>query len=118
MPDFPVMLGYDKAKAATSIQTSLNAGAKAGGFSALLPELPLLTRRLIDAHLSYLHECGALDETWDTGEGDYDEDDAFEYLLDAVSGGRPETDMDALAALIEAFFPAQDEFMEREGLMG
>lgn len=118
MPNSPMMLGYDMAKAAACIQSALSAKAKAGGFSALLPELPLLTRRLIEAHLSYLHVCGALDESGDTGEGDYDEDDAFEYLLDAVSGDRPETDMDALAALIEAFFPAQDEFMEREGLMG
>ena len=114
----PFMLGYDKAAAAADISAALGQAAGRGGYAALAAELPPLTARLINAHLSYLHECGALDDGGDTGEGDYDEDEAFEYLLDAVAAGRAERDMDALAALVEAFLPAQDAFLTREGLIG
>lgn len=107
------MLGYDKRAAHSFILKRLPQKQ----FAALADELPLLTMRLIDAHLGYLHACGALDEDGDTGNGAYDEDEAFEYMLEAVSNGADEERLNALALLIEAFLPAQEVFMEREGLV-
>lgn len=112
------MQGYDRDEALALIEKLLRADMGKSGFKALEGELSALLALLIDAHLSYLHVCGALDESGDTGEGEYDEDEAFEYLLDAVSLGRPEKDMGALAALIDAFLPAQDAYMAQAELVG
>ena len=108
------MLGYDKDEALAYILPRVK------------PELPLndaaktqqAIRAMIDAHIRYLHVCGALDEAGDTGEGEYDEDDAFEFILDAVSAGCTEDEKDALASLVLAFLPCQDDFMDQMGLLG
>ncbi len=107
------MLGYDKNAARLFILKRLNKNQ----FASLADELPLLTARLIDAHIAYLHECGALDEDGDTGEGEYDEDEAFEYMLETVSTDAGDERLNALAMLIEAFMPVQEAFMEQEGLV-
>ena len=72
---------------------------------------------LVAAQVDYLHACGALDDTGDTGEGEYDEDDAFEALLDTLAGD-PEDDaaMDALAQLLDSYMEAQQDFLDQSGL--
>lgn len=108
------MLGYDKEEALKYILPRVK------------PELPLkdaaetekALRAMIDAHLRYLHQCGALNDDGDTGEGEYDEDDAFEFILDAVSLGCTEDEKDALASLVLAFLPCQDDYMDQMGLLG
>ena len=74
----------------------------------------------VDAkQLAYMHACGALDETGDTGEGEYDEDEAVEYLLDALLRDFPADDSHAglYCALIDAFLPAFDDYLLTHGLL-
>lgn len=109
-----LMLGYDEEKALEFIVGRLDKKAN----KDLLFELPALTGKLIHAHLEFLHVCGALDENGDTGDGDYDEDEAFEYLLDVVGENASDDRLNALGILIENFLFLQDQFMEQEGLIG
>ena len=62
---------------------------------------------LVAAQVDYLHACGALDDTGDTGEGEYDEDEAVEYLLDALR----------YCALIDVFLPLFDDYLLSAGLL-
>ena len=107
------MQGYDRQSACEYICKYIDKKQN----SLLVSEIPALIPRLIDAHLDYLHLCGALDESGDTGEGEYDEDEAFEFLLDRIASGNDKR-MDALATLVECFLLLQDEYMEQAGLLG
>ena len=79
------MLGLDTEDCAAYIAGRVNWGK--------LPELKgeacFLCGILVREHVRYLHVCGALDETGDTGEGECDEDDAAEFLLDALIRTEP-----------------------------
>ena len=51
------------------------------------------------------------------GEGEYDEDDAFEALLDMLAGDEADEDaMNQLAQMLDSFMAAQADFMEESGL--
>ena len=78
-----------------------------------------LCAALVEAHIAYMHACGALDETGDTGEGDYDEDEAVEYLLEALLRAFPADDSRAglYCALIDAFLPVFDDYLLMHGLL-
>lgn len=78
-----------------------------------------LCAALVQGQIDYLHACGALDETGDTGEGEYDEDDAVEYLLDALLRDFPGSDQQAAVycALIDAFLPVFDDYLLIHGLL-
>lgn len=74
---------------------------------------------LVEGQVSYLHACGALDNTGDTGEGEYDEDEAVEYILDALLGRFPELEESsgAVCALIDAFLPVFDDYLLTHDLL-
>lgn len=74
---------------------------------------------LVQAQIDYLHACGALDEDGDTSEGEYDEDDAVEFLLDALLRAFPvPAEQEALyCILIDAFLPAMDDYLLSQGLV-
>ena len=74
---------------------------------------------LVAAQVDYLHACGALDDTDDTGEGEYDEDEAVEYLLDALLRAFPLDDAGSVryCALIDVFLPLFDDYLLSAGLL-
>ena len=85
----------------------------------LKPQAEALCAALVAAQVAYLHACGALDETGDTGDGDYDEDEAVEFLLDALLRDFPADDGRAglYCALIDAFLPVFDDYLLANGLL-
>lgn len=107
------MIGYDEAAAHAYIFSHLNKKA----YPALEAQLPLLLERLIKAQLKYMEDCGALLPNGEMGEGDYDEDDAFESILENVQGAVREGEMDELAQLIQAFLALNDAYFETCGLL-
>lgn len=107
------MAGLDAQKALAWIAPRLDKKRCAG----LEGETEALTARLIEAQVDYLRQCGALDADGDTGEGEYDEDDALEALLDAVSGGASEARALRLAVLIDDFLPLFDKYLRANGLL-
>ena len=78
-----------------------------------------LCAALVESHVAYMHACGALDESGDTGEGEYDEDEAVEYLLDALLRAFPADENRAgqYCALIDAFLPVFDDYLLAHGLL-
>ena len=110
-----MMQGYDLEAAVAFIARAM----RKAGHRLPEQELTAFIRRAIDADMRYMHACGALDADGLMGEGEYDEDDAFEALLDELADD-PEDDaaMDALAQLLDSCLEAQHEFLEQSGLTG
>ena len=89
-----VMQGYDLDAAVRQIGKAIGKAAKAAPDAA-----EAFARRAIEADMRYMHETGVLDDDGLMGEGEYDEDDAFEALFaemtdgledDGESGGAPQ----------------------------
>ena len=112
------MQGYD-------IEAALPFIAKAmrkEGVKASAQELEAFIRRAMEADFAYMQENGLLTEDGLMGEDEYDEDDAFEVILDMLvqETGIDEEDDDAmgrLAQMLDAFMSAQEAFMDSCGLM-
>ena len=110
-----LMLGLDKADCAAYIAQKLDWKR----CRELKFQADALCAALVEAHIAYMHACGALDDDGDTGEGDYDEDEAVEYLLDALLRAFPADDSRAglYCALIDAFLPVFDDYLLAHGLL-
>lgn len=110
-----VMLGLDSADCASWAAEHLDwKRCKELKFQATA-----LCAALVEAQVDYLHACGALDETGDTGDGEYDEDEAVEFLLDALLRQFPADDSRAAlyCALIDSFLPAFDDYLLTHDLL-
>lgn len=108
------MQGYDENAAAAYIAPRVQ---REMGAECTL-DVQALVRAAITLDLAYMQEAGVLDEDGFAGQGEYDEDDAFEYVLDGVSEALSfDEDTEMLAAqALEAFFACQQEYMEKAGL--
>lgn len=47
----------------------------------------------------------------------YDEDDAFDFIIEHIANARPDFDAALLAELIDLYFEYHDAFMEQQGLL-
>jgi len=69
-------------------------------------------------NMRYMQEIGVIDEEGMMGEGEYDDDDAFESLLDMLAGDEEDEDqMGVIAQMLDAYMTAQQRFLEESGLM-
>ena len=74
-------------------------------------------RRAIEADMRYMHETGVLDDEGLMGDGEYDEDDAFEALFAALTDGvEDDGEIGKIAQMLNAYMDAQQDFMEASGL--
>ncbi|MCL2545161.1 MAG: hypothetical protein FWE77_04500 [Clostridia bacterium] len=100
------MQDYDAEKAAAEIAGKLDRGRYpefAGQFDALI-------RSAVAFDLAFMRETGA---------AYYDDDEAFEYILEGVARERgwDEDKMLRLGALIDDYMEAQESYMEAAGLL-
>ena len=109
-----LMQGYDVEAAVPFIAAAM----RKAGHKLPVEELTAFVRRAIEADMQYMQECGVLTEDGLMGEDEYDDDDAFEALLDMLAED-PEDDeeMDCLAQLLDSYMQAQQDFMDESGLM-
>ena len=108
-----MMQGYDVEAAVPFIAKAM----RKAGHRQPQPELEAFIRRAIDEDMRYMHSCGALDDEGLMGEGEYDEDDSFEALLDALADdSEDDAAMDALAQLLDSYMEAQQDFLDQSGL--
>ena len=75
-----MMQGYDAAAAVAFIAKAM----RKAGHREPQEELESFIRRAIEADMAYMREIDVIDEDGLMGEGEYDEDDAFEALLDTL----------------------------------
>ena len=109
-----MMQGYDVAAAVPFIAKAM----RKAGHKNPQEELESFIRRAIEADMAYMLETDVIDEDGLMGEGEYDDDDAFEALLDTLAGNiEDDAQLDQLAQLLDSFMAAQQDFMEESGLM-
>ena len=107
-----VMQGYDMEAAVSQIGKAICKAAKAAPDTAAA-----FARRAIEADLRYMHETGVLDDEGLMGDGEYDEDDAFEALFAALTDGvEDDGEIGKIAQMLDAYMDAQQDFMEASGL--
>ena len=107
------MQGYDIEAAVPFIAAAM---VKAG-VRAPRAELESFVRRAIGEDFHYMQETGVLDEQGYMGEGENDDDEAFEALLERLADGTDDEDaLNALAQRLDAYMEAQQAFLERSGL--
>ena len=105
------MLGLDKQAAAQYLIKKLP-------LKKLSSEAPFLCPALVDAAVNYLHACGALSDG-DSADGEFDEDEAVEFMLDQLCERFNPDDQKALAyaELLNNFWPVFDDFLLISGLL-
>lgn len=109
------MVGYNMQDALGFIQSKLNAKA----YASLNPDFSQLILQAIEGDLAYMYQSGVIDEEGLGGEVYYDEDDAFEYILEhliKVNHFDGEKALLAASFLIE-FTQQQYAYMEKAGLV-
>ena len=106
------MQGYDMDAAVPFIAAAMTKA----GVRAPREELTAFIRRAIDEDFAYMREIDVLDDDGLMGEGEYDEDDAFEELLTRLAGGQDEDGVNRTAQWLDAYMAAQADFLERSGL--
>ena len=107
-----VMQGYDMEAAVSQIGKAICKAAKAAPDTAAA-----FARRAIEADMRYMHETGVLDDEGLMGDGEYDEDDAFEALFAALTDGvEDDGEIGKIAQMLDAYMDAQQDFMEANGL--
>lgn len=103
-----VMQGYDLDAAVRQIGKAAKAAPDAAEAFA---------RRAIEADMRYMHETGVLDDDGLMGEGEYDEDDAFEALFAEMTDGlEDDGEIGRIAQMLDAYMEARQDFMEENGL--
>lgn len=107
-----VMQGYDMEAAVSQIGKAICKAAKAAPDTAAA-----FARRAIEADMRYMHETGVLNDEGLMGDGEYDEDDAFEELFAALTDGvEDDGEIGKIAQMLDAYMDAQQDFMEASGL--
>ena len=108
-----MMQGYDLEQAVPYIAAKM----RKEGVKASAEELESFIRRAVDADFAFMQENEVLTEDGLMGLGEYDEDDAFEAILDMLCDGEEDDDViDRTAQWLDAYMSAQAAFMEESGL--
>ena len=107
-----MMQGYEMGAAVPFIAKAM----RKAGHKLAQEELECFIRSAIEADMQYMLETGVIDEEGYMGDGEYDDDDAFEALLTMLAG-EDEDMMDDVAPLLDSYMTAQQDFMDAAGLM-
>lgn len=109
------MIGYDREKARAFILSRVDRRL----YRDLEDDLPMLIADAIDMDIAYMKRSGVLSEDGHQGDAFYDEDDAFEAIVDAMleKRGFDADRMLRVASLLSDYMEAQAAFLEQEGLV-
>ena len=110
-----MMNGYDKQEALEYILKRIHAK----DHPELADRLPELISQTIDADMAYMHEYHVIDEDGNAGTEYYEDDEAFEYMVEKLA---EENDLDPvkavkLASLVDDYMDYQQEYLESKGLV-
>lgn len=109
-----MMQGYDIESAVPFIVAKM----RKEGVKAKAEELEGFIRRAIDADFAFMQENEVLTEDGFMGLGEYDEDDAFEAILDALCEEEEDEEIiGRTAQWLDAYMSAQAAFMEENDLV-
>ena len=110
-----MMRGYDKQEALAFIARRINRREH----QELADQLESLLSQIIDADMAYMHESGVLDEEGNAGDSYYEDDDAFESMVESVVAQNDLTPEQAVkvASLVDDYMDFQQEYLESKGLV-
>ncbi len=110
-----MMNGYDKQEALAFICPRINRKEH----MELADRIESLISQAIDADMAYMHESGVLDADGNAGDSYYEDDDAFEYMVEALVAQNDLTPEQAVkvAALIDDYMDFQQSYLEHKGLV-
>lgn len=109
-----MMQGYDVEAAVPFLAARM----RKEGVKAMAQELERFIRRAIEADFAFMQENEVLTEDGMMGMGEYDEDDAFEAILDMLCAEETQDAViDRTAQWLDAYMTAQQAFMEENDLV-
>ncbi len=110
-----MMKGYDKQEALAFIDKKINRKEH----QELADQITALLSQIIDADMRYMHESGVLDEEGYASDSYYEDDDAFEYMVESVVASNQLTPEQAVkvASLVDDYMDFQQEYLEYKGLV-
>jgi len=109
------MRGYDSEKAAADIASKLDRSR----YPEFAVQLDGLIRRAVELDLEFMRESGVMREDGLAGSSYYDDDEAFEYIVEGIARERGwgEDKLVRLGALIDDYMEGQERYMEAAGLL-
>lgn len=110
-----LMKGYDRDEALAFILKGLDRKLH----RELESKLDVLISQAIDADMAYMVENHVINEAGEAGDAYYDDDDAFEYMLDAIvckNKFNADTAM-KVASLLDDYMDLQQAYLEAKGLV-
>ena len=109
------MKGYDKAQAVAFMLPKLDKSE----FKPLAAQSEQLLHDAIEADMAYMLRAGVLTADGMMGDEYYDDDDAFEFILERMARARnmSESAQGPLASFIDQYLDLQQLFLEESGLM-
>ena len=110
------MQGLDEKKALAYMAEALDK-AFPGRFTA--EEWDKLVKTVYEADLAYMRENHVLDEEDMEGDAYYDDDEAFEYIMDVLTrayGLTEDTEM-PYAEVLDQYMDLWEQLLEKEGLI-
>lgn len=110
-----MMNGYNKQDALAFILPKVNRKEH----SALSDKIDDLISQAIDADMKFMEETGVIDADGNAGDSYYEDDDAFEYMVEALVSANQLTPEQAVkvASLIDDYMDLQQAYMESVGLV-
>lgn len=110
-----MMNGYDKPEALEFIVKRI----RVKDHPSLSGQIETLISQAIDADMAYMHASGVLDEAGNAGDGYYEDDEAFEYMVEALAAGNEFSGEQAVkvASLIADYMDLQQAYLEQKGLV-
>ena len=110
-----MMNGYDKQEALAFILERIHAK----DHPELADSLPDLISQAIDADMAYMHEHHVIDENGNAGTEYYEDDEAFEYMVEKLAEKNKLDPVKAvkLASLVDDYMDYQQEYLESKGLV-
>ena len=111
-----MMKGYDKQEALDFIVSRI----RAKDHPELAEMIPELISQTIDADMAYMHEHHVIDEDGCAGTEYYEDDEAFEYMVETLAEQNHLDPVRAvkLASLVDDYMDYQQEYLESKGLVG
>lgn len=110
-----MMNGYDKQEALTFMVKRIHAK----DHPELAGQIETLLSQAIDADMTYMHDADVLDAEGNAGEGYYEDDEAFEFIVETLAASNDFSAEEAvkMASLIADYMDLQQAYLESKGLV-
>ena len=110
-----MMNGYDKSEALSFIVSRI----REKDHPALAGHIETLISQAIDADMAYMHASGVLDEDGNAGDSYYEDDEAFEAIVEALAAQNGLSGEQAVkaASLVAEYMDLQQAYLEHKGLV-